>query len=118
MMVARIVLSVVAMLLSATLAGAADRPSGPAPEATDAVVAQGKEIYFRRCSFCHGLLGDGEGPAAPFLDPPTAATTPTPTATPTATPDSCSSEGTTCKKNSECCSNQCSGARGNKVCQP
>ncbi len=34
MMAARIVLSVVAMLLSATLAHAADRPSGPAPEAT------------------------------------------------------------------------------------
>jgi len=27
------------------------------------------EIYIRRCSFCHGLLGDGEGPAAPYMDP-------------------------------------------------
>ena len=50
-------------------AGAADRPTEPMPPETPELVASGKVIYFRRCSFCHGLLGDGEGPAAEFLDP-------------------------------------------------
>ncbi|MCK5621043.1 MAG: hypothetical protein KAJ11_02040, partial [Alphaproteobacteria bacterium] len=45
----------------ATPASAADMPKGPMPEITDELVAQGHEIYIRRCSFCHGLLGDGEG---------------------------------------------------------
>ncbi|MDP6709634.1 MAG: ethylbenzene dehydrogenase-related protein [Alphaproteobacteria bacterium] len=44
-------------------------PSAPMPEATEAFLEQGQQIYFRRCSFCHGLLGDGEGPAAEFMDP-------------------------------------------------
>ncbi len=48
---------------------AADQPSGAKPEATPELVEQGRAIYFRRCSFCHGLLGDGNGPAADFLDP-------------------------------------------------
>ncbi|MFQ5783389.1 MAG: ethylbenzene dehydrogenase-related protein [Alphaproteobacteria bacterium] len=48
---------------------AADKPSKPMPEVTQAFLEQGRIIYFRRCSFCHGLLGDGEGPAAKFLDP-------------------------------------------------
>ena len=48
---------------------AGDVPSKPMPEVTPALLDQGQEIYFRRCSFCHGLLGDGEGPAAEFLDP-------------------------------------------------
>ncbi|MFQ5567862.1 MAG: c-type cytochrome, partial [Paracoccaceae bacterium] len=56
-------------LLDAAPAGAADRPSGPKPEATPELVEQGRAIYFRRCSFCHGLLGDGNGPAADYLDP-------------------------------------------------
>lgn len=30
---------------------------------------RGKDIYLRRCSGCHGLQGDGEGPAAEFLMP-------------------------------------------------
>ncbi len=51
------------------LAAAADKPSNPKPEATAELVEQGKTIYFRRCSFCHGLLGDGNGPAADYLDP-------------------------------------------------
>jgi DMSO reductase family type II enzyme heme b subunit len=48
---------------------AANVPSKPMPEATDALVEKGRGIYFGRCSFCHGLLGDGEGPAAKYLDP-------------------------------------------------
>ena len=51
------------------LALAADKPGKPKPEATAELVEQGKTIYFRRCSFCHGLLGDGNGPAADYLDP-------------------------------------------------
>jgi mono/diheme cytochrome c family protein len=61
-----------ALVLAAGLAGsalAADAPSGPMPEKTPELVAEGQDIYFRRCSFCHGLLGDGEGPAAEYMDP-------------------------------------------------
>lgn len=47
----------------------ADRASKPKPAETPQLVAQGQAVYFRRCSFCHGLLGDGDGPAAEFLDP-------------------------------------------------
>ncbi len=48
---------------------AADKPTKPMPEATEELLEQGQAIYFKRCSFCHGLLGDGEGPAAKYLDP-------------------------------------------------
>ncbi len=48
---------------------AAVTPDRPMPEATPEFLEKGHEIYFKRCSFCHGLLGDGEGPAAKFLDP-------------------------------------------------
>jgi len=44
-------------------------PASPMPEATEEFVEKGRTIYFQRCSFCHGLLGDGEGPAAKYLDP-------------------------------------------------
>jgi len=61
----------VAMLavLSAAPAWAKNTPSAPMPEATEEFVEKGRGIYFQRCSFCHGLLGDGEGPAAKYLDP-------------------------------------------------
>jgi cytochrome c oxidase cbb3-type subunit 2 len=32
-------------------------------------VARGKLVYERRCTGCHGAKGDGNGPAATFLDP-------------------------------------------------
>jgi DMSO reductase family type II enzyme heme b subunit len=48
---------------------AAAEPSGPKPEATPELVEKGQANYFRRCSFCHGLLGDGNGPAADYMDP-------------------------------------------------
>ena len=32
-------------------------------------VARGKAVYARRCVGCHGTKGDGNGPAATFLDP-------------------------------------------------
>ena len=68
----RISLSAVALLVLALGAGAAvakETPSGPKPEATEAMIEQGRGIYFGRCSVCHGLLGDGEGPAAEFMNP-------------------------------------------------
>lgn len=48
---------------------AANVPSSPMPEETEEFVEKGRGIYFQRCSFCHGLLGDGDGPAAKYLDP-------------------------------------------------
>jgi DMSO reductase family type II enzyme heme b subunit len=67
-----ILAAALAALVGAWISGpvmAADTPSGQMPEATEEFVEEGRAIYFRRCSFCHGLLGDGEGPAAKFLDP-------------------------------------------------
>jgi hypothetical protein len=67
MLAAAIVVLVAAWVSSPALA--AVKPSKPMPEATEAFLEAGRTIYFRRCSFCHGLLGDGEGPAAKYLDP-------------------------------------------------
>ncbi|MBT4046471.1 MAG: c-type cytochrome [Rhodospirillaceae bacterium] len=53
----------------ATPVWAANSPSKAMPQVTDEMLANGQTIYFQRCSFCHGLLGDGEGPAAKYLDP-------------------------------------------------
>jgi DMSO reductase family type II enzyme heme b subunit len=39
------------------------------PPETPETVAKGKEIYMERCSFCHGLDGDGNGPVADYLHP-------------------------------------------------
>jgi cytochrome c oxidase cbb3-type subunit I/II len=36
---------------------------------TDNQVAHGKAVYERRCVGCHGVKGDGNGPAATFLNP-------------------------------------------------
>ena len=48
---------------------AAAQPTKAKPAATPELIEQGKVVYFQRCSFCHGLLGDGNGPTADFLDP-------------------------------------------------
>jgi len=42
--------------------------SGKIPETSDAIAA-GKDIYEKKCYYCHGITGDGNGPAAPRLDP-------------------------------------------------
>jgi cytochrome c oxidase cbb3-type subunit 2 len=34
---------------------------------SDTAIARGKEVYERRCVPCHGVKGDGNGPAATFL---------------------------------------------------
>ncbi len=56
------------LILPSTVFAAA-QPTKPKPAATPELIEEGKVIYFKRCSFCHGLLGDGNGPAADFLDP-------------------------------------------------
>ena len=38
--------------------------------ATEAALARGQKIYQVFCAGCHGLVGDGQGPAAPYLMPP------------------------------------------------
>lgn len=38
--------------------------------ATQESVAQGEFVYQQECIFCHGPLGDGNGPAAKYLNPP------------------------------------------------
>ena len=30
-------------------------------------IAEGKDVYKRRCVGCHGVKGDGNGPAATFM---------------------------------------------------
>jgi cytochrome c oxidase cbb3-type subunit II len=37
---------------------------------TEGNLLRGKEIYLQRCVGCHGVKGDGKGPAANFLSPP------------------------------------------------
>ncbi len=54
-------------LLSVTYA--ADTPTKTKLAKTPEAVEKGKLIYYKRCSFCHGLQGDGDGPAAKFMDP-------------------------------------------------
>ena len=39
------------------------------PAATKEMVQAGKKVYERRCFFCHGDKGDGNGPVADYLDP-------------------------------------------------
>lgn len=41
-----------------------DRYDQPIPAASEATLAQGKEIYSRTCVTCHGVGGKGDGPAA------------------------------------------------------
>ncbi|MBE7415349.1 MAG: c-type cytochrome [Deltaproteobacteria bacterium] len=38
--------------------------------ASDGDPEKGRAIYEKRCSWCHGLEGAGDGPAAEFLNPP------------------------------------------------
>lgn len=66
----------VVSVLGAIILGSVAAPSqaatvakNPMPEATEAFVEKGRVIYMKRCSFCHGLMGDGNGPAAEFMDP-------------------------------------------------
>lgn len=69
-------LSRIALLTAFPLAchGPTESPSG-IPEGLSAVtleqkLARGEELYGRHCTACHGTLGRGDGPAAPYLFPP------------------------------------------------
>src|SRR5712691_3635072 len=54
----------------AFLAAPAGRVLAPPSEAQQpGDPAQGKVIYEKKCLLCHGEKGDGNGPAAPLLDP-------------------------------------------------
>src|ERR1051326_4772248 len=56
-----------------TAAGPAMSPGfikGPNPPKTDAaMIDAGKKIYFRKCVWCHGVDGAGDGPGADRLWP-------------------------------------------------
>ena len=45
-----------------------DVPKDRPPE-NDQTREEGRKIYFKRCWYCHGDEGDGNGPVADFLDP-------------------------------------------------
>lgn len=69
-------MAAVTLLVLGSLWLAASAVPGPRLESSaQAAVAQqgdaqtGEAIYVRRCSPCHGLEGDGNGPAAPYLNP-------------------------------------------------
>jgi cytochrome c oxidase cbb3-type subunit 2 len=46
-----------------------DIPVPPKPAVTPEFVEHGKTVYAQNCSACHGVKGDGNGPAAAFLLP-------------------------------------------------
>jgi hypothetical protein len=79
------------------------------PSGTDGVGDLAGQDITSTTTFNSAFVVDPEPTATPIA-------TPTPTATPT--PASCSPAGASCQKNSDCCSNQCSGSGGSKVCQP
>jgi cytochrome c oxidase cbb3-type subunit 2 len=57
-----------AFALALALAASSPAAADPRP-LTDADASAGKAAYLRECSGCHGERGDGNGAAAPFLDP-------------------------------------------------
>lgn len=46
------------------------RPMKSQSIATEASIARGEKVYQEYCIGCHGPVGDGNGPAAPYLMPP------------------------------------------------
>ena len=52
-----------------TAAYAAETPKKSKLTKTPEAIEKGKLIYFKRCSFCHGLSGAGDGPAAHQMIP-------------------------------------------------
>ena len=56
-------------VVTAHAAFAGIKPSKPKPVKTPELVEQGEQIYFKRCSFCHGIGGGGDGPVAELLNP-------------------------------------------------
>ncbi|MBI3813511.1 MAG: c-type cytochrome [Nitrospinae bacterium] len=58
-----------AYCLLLTVSYAEEIPAKPKIPNTPQAVEAGKKIYFKRCSFCHGLTGGGDGPVAELLNP-------------------------------------------------
>lgn len=52
-----------------TVVYAADAPGKPKPPKSPELIEKGNVTYFKRCSFCHGLTGAGDGPAADQMIP-------------------------------------------------
>jgi len=46
--------------------GQAQKP----PKKTPELLSQGKKLYQQNCAVCHGVKGDGKGPAGVALKPP------------------------------------------------
>lgn len=55
------------LLLISALAAAV---FSPASFASSGDMEQGREVYEKRCSWCHGKEGAGDGPAGEYLNPP------------------------------------------------
>ena len=62
-------LSFLLLVLSSTGSGILIAQTADKLPATEENVAAGKQIYRDSCWYCHGKVGDGNGPAADFLDP-------------------------------------------------
>ncbi|PYM79568.1 MAG: hypothetical protein DME09_21065, partial [Candidatus Rokuibacteriota bacterium] len=58
-----------AWLLAALLSLLAAVVATPAGWAATGDANRGRDLYDRRCAPCHGVKGDGNGPAAELLDP-------------------------------------------------
>ncbi len=64
------ILFVTALLAGFSLSARASTIGKNKPNLKDPkIIAAGEITYFKRCSFCHGLTGDGEGPVAQLIDP-------------------------------------------------
>ncbi len=67
-MLGRLFITFLALMIFAGVMSLKAQTSEKLPE-TDENLAKGKQVYLNRCWYCHGKLGDGNGPAADFLDP-------------------------------------------------
>ena len=64
------VLALVALTPAAWAASDAAWLNTPVPAKPDQVdLEAAKWLYLKRCSFCHGVSGEGDGPVAPYLEP-------------------------------------------------
>ncbi len=64
--IALLIPSVVMML---TILQVARAKAGPEIEVTPEAIEAGKRLYDKRCGFCHGTEGKGDGPVADYLNP-------------------------------------------------
>lgn len=64
-----LIITAILIFSAQSAAYASFTPKKPKPPRSKEMLEQGKEIYFERCSYCHGMEGGGDGPAAEFLDP-------------------------------------------------